>query len=207
MANQTGPAGDRTTAQSQRRSERRSGADRRSQTEVSTSNQWTGERDRRGAERRAFDRRNDYRPLLLAGFNASDLGLLLDHFELKRYGKGDTVVRADTQDNSLYLIRSGRFEVLVPAGGEYQSAGYLRQGDVFGELSFFDGEPRSADIRAVDRAEVLVLDPASFTKLRQSEPQLAVDLVLRIASVSSRRFRAHNRKLAALGMIAPPPIW
>ena len=53
----------------------------------------------------------------------------------------------------------------------------------------------------------MVLDPEHFAQLRKDDPQLAVDLIIRIASVSSGRFRAHNRKLASLGMIAPPPVW
>ena len=88
-----------------------------------------------------------------------------------------------------------------------KSMDQIRQGDIFGELSFFDHEARSADIRAVEKSESLVLTPESFARLQAEQPQLAIELLLKIGAVASRRFRAHNRKLAAVGMIAPHMAW
>lgn len=159
-------------------------------------------------DRRGFDRRSANRPPLLAGFSVFEMDALLSYFSPLECAPGTMLVREGAPDSSLYLIRSGTFEVLVSAAaGEPQSAGFLRKGDVFGELSFFDHERRSADIRAVELAEVMVLTPSSFEMLRSSDPQLAIELVLKIAEVTTRRFRAHNRKLAAIGMITTELPW
>lgn len=159
-------------------------------------------------DRRGFDRRRANRPPLLTGFSVFEMDALLSYFSPLECAEGTLLVHEGAPDSSLYLIRSGTFEVLVSAAaGEAQSAGFLRKGDVFGELSFFDHEPRSADIRAVEPSEVMVLTPSSFEMLRNSDPQLAIELLLRLAEVTTRRFRAHNRKLAAIGMITTELPW
>ena len=160
--------------------ERRRGGDRRSR---------RGPAQPPPAERRGFDRRSDNRPPLLAGLSLFEMDALLSYFSPLKCDPETLLVREGAPDSSLYLIRSGTFEVLVSAAaGEQQSAGFLRTGDVFGELSFFDHEPRSADIRAVEPSEVLVLTPSSFEMLRNSDPQLAIELVLKIAEVTTHRF-------------------
>ena len=159
-----------------------------------------------GVDRRTgIDRRDlDQAP---SNLEAGDLGKALPYFDLRSYDSGDSAVNASARDTTLFVIHSGRFEVLVPSDDGFQSAGYLRQGDIFGELSFFDHEARSADIRAVEKSESLVLTPESFARMQSEQPQLAIELLLKIGAVASRRFRAHNRKLAAVGMIAPHMAW
>ena len=159
-----------------------------------------------GVDRRSgIDRRDVERAR--SNLEAGDLGDALPYFDLLTYDSGETAVNSYARDSTLYVIHSGRFEVLVPSDDGFQSAGYLRQGDIFGELSFFDREARSADIRAVEKSEALVLTPESFERMQREQPQLAIELLMKIGAVASRRFRAHNRKLAAVGMIAPHMAW
>jgi CRP-like cAMP-binding protein len=75
----------------------------------------------------------------------------------------------------------------------------LRPGDIFGELAFFDHQPRSADIRAVDDSEAIIMTSTGFDRLRLAQPQLALRFVLHLGRVVSLRFRQHDHRLAALG--------
>jgi CRP-like cAMP-binding protein len=73
----------------------------------------------------------------------------------------------------------------------------MHAGDIFGELAFFDGEPRAADVRALERSEILALTIAGFDRLRLRHPQLALRLTLELGRALSSRLREMNRRMAA----------
>jgi CRP/FNR family cyclic AMP-dependent transcriptional regulator len=137
----------------------------------------------------------------LAHLDEDEVEELLTYTQARRYRTGDYAVRQGARDTSLFIIAEGKFEVLVNGPQGAQKAGLLDPGDIFGELSFFDGEPRSADIRALVESETLVLTPTGFDRLRVNRPRLALMLTLDLGRVLSLRFRSHNRKLAALGRL------
>ncbi|HWR46964.1 MAG TPA: cyclic nucleotide-binding domain-containing protein [Pseudonocardiaceae bacterium] len=129
----------------------------------------------------------------LAGVHTDDVAVILGHTQTRTYPAGGYAVRAGQRDRTLYVITGGAFEVVLPgrvgeAGGEAQAA-TLIPGDIFGELSFFDDEPRSADVRALVAAEVVVLTPAGFERLRVERPRLALLVVMDLGRVLSLRYR------------------
>jgi CRP-like cAMP-binding protein len=77
----------------------------------------------------------------------------------------------------------------------------MRAGDIFGELAFFDAEPRAADVRALERSEILALTIAGFDRLRLRHPQLALRLTLELGRALSARLREMNRRAAASGAL------
>jgi CRP-like cAMP-binding protein len=60
---------------------------------------------------------------------------------------------------------------------------------VFGEQSFFDGLPRSANVWAHADGELLVLTFDAYTQFADDEPNLARDLVFSLARILSLRLR------------------
>ena len=68
----------------------------------------------------------------------------------------------------------------------------LRPGDLFGEVGFFDGLPRSADVVALEEAEALVMTQAAFQRLRLTHPRLALRFVLDLGRALGERFRASD---------------
>jgi CRP-like cAMP-binding protein len=140
-----------------------------------------------------------------AGFLArlydDEVATVLAYTEARRYAAGELAIRHGDADRGLYIVTAGAFEVLVPAPGGAQRAAVFRPGDVFGDLAFLDGRPRSADVRAVGDAEALVMAPAGFDRLRLAEPRLALVFALDLGRILSVRFRALSDRLAALGQI------
>lgn len=137
----------------------------------------------------------------LAHLHEDEVADVLAFTQVRRYQPGEFAVRQGEQDSSLFIVAAGRFEILVSGPRGRQRAGLLNPGDIFGELAFFDGEPRSADIQALIAGEALVLTPVGFDRLRVARPRLALMLTLDLGRVLSVRFRSHNRKLAALGRL------
>jgi len=137
----------------------------------------------------------------LSHLHEDEVAEVLGYTQARRYRAGEQAVRQGDHDTSLFIVTRGEFEVLVEGAAGMQKAGVLGRGAIFGELSFFDGEPRSAHIRSTGEGEALVLTPAGFDRLRVSRPRLALMLTLDLGRVLSLRFRAHQRKLTALGKL------
>ncbi len=89
---------------------------------------------------------------------------------------GDTVVREGDPGDSLCII------VEVDTGGRVIAR--MTAGDFFGEISLFDGKPRSATVVAVDDVVLLKLKSSDFETL------LKIHYVARSALESlAKRFR------------------
>jgi len=62
-------------------------------------------------------------------------------------------------------------------------------GSVVGEQSFFDGQPRSANVWGVSDGELLQLELEDFRRFGYEEPELTRDLLFALARVLSARLR------------------
>ena len=135
----------------------------------------------------------------LSNLSEDEVATVLSYTQARRYRAGEAAVHEAERDRSLYIVTAGSFEALVPSASGYQSARAFRAGDMFGELAFFDNQPRSADVRAVEDAEALIMTPAGFDRLRLAHPRLALSFVMDLGRILSVRFRDYNLRLAALG--------
>ena len=128
---------------------------------------------------------------LLADASEEEWATLLKHAIYRRYGPGDPVVTAGALDQSLYLVLEGQLEVLVERGRRgHRRIASIGAGSVIGELSFFDGEPRSALVRAVAPAVLAELSPAEFDSLAVTNPALARRLLFDLGRILAQRLRA-----------------
>lgn len=73
----------------------------------------------------------------------------------------------DTGD-SLFMILSGKVEVIKRFGGEPQHIGTLGPGEYFGEMALLGRRPRSATTRALTTLDLLVLPGSDFSALADS---------------------------------------
>jgi len=128
----------------------------------------------------------------LADMHEADVAVVLEYTQARLYGPGDVAVRAGELDRSFFIISRGSFEVRVPSEEGPRRARLLEPGDLFGEVGFFDGLPRSADVVALEDAEALVLTQAAFQRLRLTHPRLALRFVLDLGRILGERFRASD---------------
>jgi CRP/FNR family transcriptional regulator, cyclic AMP receptor protein len=103
---------------------------------------------------------------------------ILQHGELL-HQKGDA-------PSGWYCVLSGAIKVrsFAPDGREVALA-FLEPGTWFGEISLFDGEPRTHDGVAHGETTVWIISPAEFARLLAEFP----DLAIHIAKLQSRRLR------------------
>jgi CRP-like cAMP-binding protein len=128
----------------------------------------------------------------LADLHEADLAIVLEYTQARIYASGEYAVRQGETDRSFFIISHGSFEVLVPSRDGPRRVRVLEPGDLFGEVGFFDGSPRSADVVALEEAEALVLTQNAFQRLRLTHPRLALRFVLDLGRVLGERFRASD---------------
>jgi CRP-like cAMP-binding protein len=128
----------------------------------------------------------------LADLHEADLAVVLQYTQARLYRPGEFAVHEGDLDRSFFIISRGSFEVLVHGENGPRRARVLEPGDLFGEVGFFDGLPRSADVVALEDAEALVLTQGAFQRLRLTHPRLALRFVLDLGRVLGERFRASD---------------
>jgi len=128
----------------------------------------------------------------LSDLREDEIAIVLDHTQAQLYAAGEYAVREGERDRSFFIISRGSFEVLVSGPGGPRRVRVLEHGDLFGEVAFFDGRPRSADVVALEDSEALVLTQGAFQRLRLMHPRLALYFVLDLGRVLGERFRASD---------------
>jgi CRP-like cAMP-binding protein len=97
------------------------------------------------------------------------------HSTLKR---GATIVSKGDPGNSLIAVISGTVKISVSsADGRSAILNLIGPGEIFGEVSLFDGHPRSADATANTNCEIFVIDRREFLPFVRSQPALAMKFI------------------------------
>jgi len=128
----------------------------------------------------------------LSDLREDEIAIILDYTRAQMYATGEHAVREGDRDRSFFIISRGSFEVLVRTEDGPRRVRVLEPGDLFGEVGFFDGLPRSADVVALEDAEALVLTQGAFQRLRLTHPRLALRFVLDLGRILGERFRASD---------------
>jgi len=110
----------------------------------------------------------------------------------KVYADGEAIVRQGAVGDCMYVVQSGRVEVLQATDAGEQHLAFLETGDFFGEMAIFERETRSATVRASGEARVLKVDRKTLLRRIKEDPLLAVNLL----QTMSHRIRDLNAGLA-----------
>jgi CRP-like cAMP-binding protein len=110
-----------------------------------------------------------------------------------RYRRNDVIFSEGDEADELYLVRSGRIAIgkQSPDGRESLVA-LMEEGDLFGEMPLFDGEPRSAQARALEASELLRVPYPPIKAVLEERPELLWEVV----AILSRRLRSTDAALA-----------
>ena len=112
----------------------------------------------------------------------------------KDYADQEVICRQGEPGDKMYVLQAGRAVALQENAGSEIVVGELTAGDVFGEMSIFDRQPRSATVRAKGKARILTLDKRSFLRRVHEDPSLA----FRILQKMSLRIRSLDEELSRL---------
>jgi CRP-like cAMP-binding protein len=89
------------------------------------------------------------------------------------WSAGGLVFEQGAPGDALYIILSGRIQIVDPEGPEETEVAVLGPGDFFGELSLLLHTQHTKSARALEDTELMVLPKASFQELLASHAELA----------------------------------
>ncbi len=115
---------------------------------------------------------------LAESLTVKEVQTLLDFMELVTYRRGDVIADIGEVGEALYFVVRGTIALSVEeAGGENEIA-TVHEGDMLGEMSFFDRQPRSIRLRAkTDDTKLLRLTRTMYNRLRVEHPYITVTLL------------------------------
>jgi len=138
---------------------------------------------------------------LFSGLGPLELRLIAGHVRKHRFRGETTVLHCENPGGALYVILSGRVKVHnTTLEGKDVPIADLADGELFGELSLFDGKGRSADVTTLEPTEVLVLTREAMLECIRQAPQIAINLLSTLAG----RIRSANEIIQALITLDAP---
>jgi CPA2 family monovalent cation:H+ antiporter-2 len=108
---------------------------------------------------------------LFASLTPEQREVLLLHFVPRSAEPGERIIRQGDAADSVYFIAQGEVEVAV-AGRQLR----LGAGEVFGEMALLSGQPRSADVTALDYSTFAMLRERDFRQLLRKYPDIRAQL-------------------------------
>jgi CRP/FNR family cyclic AMP-dependent transcriptional regulator len=97
---------------------------------------------------------------------------------VRRYVARQAVVWEGEAGGTLFLSLSGYFKAITAGrDGKEMLLSIMGPGEVFGELSVLDGQPRSASIITVEAGELASIERPALFELMASSPSLAIGLI------------------------------
>ncbi|HBO84068.1 MAG: hypothetical protein A2073_01785 [Deltaproteobacteria bacterium GWC2_42_11] len=99
----------------------------------------------------------------------------------KNFKVGDVIFRENEEGPFLYVIKKGEVKVCkTTPEGESLTLTLMKDGDIFGEMSFLDGRPHSATIIAISDTEAYTIAKADFENMVDKQPRMVYRLMRQI---------------------------
>ncbi len=121
---------------------------------------------------------------LLADLPEKALSDLAKRCSWRNFAPGEQVIDRQSDSCDLYFIVEGRSRVVnFSLSGREVTFDDREGGEYFGELAALDGEPRSANVVALENTVVACLSQEGFHDLLLTYPQVAVRILKNMAKI------------------------
>ena len=111
----------------------------------------------------------------------------------RRFEAGEIVFKEGDEGSTCYIVRSGRARAIREhPDGRSITLAHFAPGDIFGEMSMFDGERRSATVETTEGTEAIAILSADMLRLLREHPDISVKLIAALG----QRLRDTNERLA-----------
>ncbi len=131
---------------------------------------------------------------LFHDFTDSELEEFLNLADPTSYLAGEKIVCQGESGNAMYYVAEGDCRVVTHRDGDLVELDRLTAGDIFGEVSLFDHQPRSADVQAVSDCILLKINEGVLRALAAFFPAAAFKFLLGIAQEMAQRLRRTNTR-------------
>lgn len=128
--------------------------------------------------------------------------MLFDEFDREVFASGQQIFKYGDAGDCAYLIEEGTVEVFIVKQDEEHHLRLIGKGELFGEVSLIDYQPRTATVRAVERTVLVPIPRKMIERLLEKSDPVLRHLLL----VILERFRNRNEGsvLSAASAIISP---
>ena len=95
----------------------------------------------------------------------------------QKWEAGQEIVRQGDTGVGMFVIRSGRVDIVQERDGKQERIREIGPGGFFGDMALLDEFPRSATVRALEPTTCLGLTRWHFRGILESHPQIALKLL------------------------------
>jgi small-conductance mechanosensitive channel len=113
---------------------------------------------------------------IFAPLSADETTMLAQAAVRHVFAPGEMVIRAGDPGSSMFVVHNGRVSVQISENGRPRNIATLNEGDFFGEMALFTGEPRTANVVALEETEVLEIGHAAMKRVFDTNPDLVESL-------------------------------
>lgn len=101
----------------------------------------------------------------------------------KIYNKGDIIIKqGDNSNKNLFILKKGTLVVQRAVNGTIIDCGYMRAGDIFGEISMILNMERAASIMSKEDGTVVEeLNRITFLEAVRKDPEIAWKILSNLA--------------------------
>jgi CRP/FNR family cyclic AMP-dependent transcriptional regulator len=130
---------------------------------------------------------------IFKGLNDRQIAQLAKLATKRDFPAGTHILSRGDTGMALYVIESGRVAVTLPSdeGGAERRLAEFGPGNVFGEMALIDGEPRAADVTAVEPTRCVLLTRWDFA----GEMSRDADIARALLPVLCARIRELHERL------------
>jgi len=140
---------------------------------------------------------------LLAELNDSDIDWILEHGTEQQVIANTLIIQEGQLPEAIFIVLDGLLGVEVDAIS-HQLIAKLGPGELLGEMSFLEGLPASATVRAVENSLILTLPRQTLKTKLESDIGFAARFYRASAIVTSRRLRESIGLIALQGQDKSP---
>jgi len=113
---------------------------------------------------------------IFAPLSTEETGMLAQAATSHVFAPGETVIRAGDPGSSMFVVHNGRVSVQISENGRARTVATLTDGAFFGEMALFTGEPRTANVIALEETEVLEIGHSAMKRVFDTNPDLVESL-------------------------------
>ncbi|HLO79034.1 MAG TPA: Crp/Fnr family transcriptional regulator [Magnetospirillum sp.] len=115
---------------------------------------------------------------LLKHLDPADRAQLAEYAQVVRYGADELIFQRGDAGAGMMAVVTGRVKICAHSvEGKELILNIIKPGEVFGEISLIDGEPRTADAVALETCQLLLLERRDFQRHLDQNPRMAQRLL------------------------------
>lgn len=136
---------------------------------------------------------------ILTGLSPDDITMLRPCVTERSFKSGEKIFSRGNEEDELFLIRRGTVKIMLPLKDDrHHHIVTFGRGDFFGDMSFLDNAPRSADAVVEDDCDLYVISRADFNLKVDETHQITEKFFTGLCTTMADRLRQANLEIRAL---------